>query len=76
MSRTQQAVKWLRSAPHGEIRTQAQAAELFGITQPTISAAIKRGPSMIEREREECAALAVMMGNSDIAEAIRNRGNL
>lgn len=48
ISRTQQAVEWLDAAKPSEPRTQTEAAERFGITQPTIAAAIAR-------HRQTCA---------------------
>jgi hypothetical protein len=46
-TRMKDAVEWLRNAPPGERRTQAQAATLFGITQASIS-------GYIRRYRQEC----------------------
>jgi hypothetical protein len=46
-TRMKDAVEWLRNAPHGERRTQAEAAKLFGITQASIS-------GYIRRYRQEC----------------------
>ena len=41
-SLSKQAVFWIMSAPPGEVRTQAAAAEMFGICQPVVSLAMKR----------------------------------
>lgn len=41
-SKSKQAVFWIMSAPPGEVRTQAAAAEMFEISQPVVSLAMKR----------------------------------
>lgn len=42
MSRTDEAIAWIEAAPEGEKRTQAEAALLFAISQPTIAGEIAR----------------------------------
>lgn len=73
MSRTKQAIQWMQ-AEYG--RTQQQAARLYGIKQPAISAALRRagGGRSVQVEREACACLAEAMGAHTVAEMIRARG--
>lgn len=74
MSRTQQAIAWLNSAPG---RTQQQAAHLHGISQAAISAALCRArgkPDKVQAERERCAAVAMAHGAQTVADAILKGG--
>lgn len=69
-SRTQQAIQWLHAAPG---RTQQQAAQMHGISQAAISAALcraRRKPDKVRAERERCAAVARAHGAQTVAEAI------
>lgn len=70
MSRTQQAIQWLRAAPG---RTQQQAAQMHGISQAAISAALcraRRKPDKVRAERARCAAVAMAHGAHNVAEII------
>jgi len=42
ISRSRQAAAWILAAPKGKRRTQEQAARKFGISQGTVSIALKR----------------------------------
>jgi len=74
-TRTAQALQWLNSTTGA---TQQQAAALFGIKQPTISAALAarrkaartaaQHATLVERDR--CATLARAMGAHGVAAAI------
>ena len=76
MNKTQQALEWLLADP---ARTQQQAARMFCVKQPGISAALKRAgrgrPSgQAVAERAACAAVADALGATDAAVMIRARG--
>lgn len=63
MSRTDEAVAWIEAAPEGERRTQAQAALLFGISQPTIA-------GEIARRRAACPACGQRVKGQNVAEVV------
>jgi hypothetical protein len=84
-SRTQQAIDWLNVC---QTRTQAEAAQFFGLTQSAISAGIARRRKSsgqfvshesswrdpVRQERLQCAILAEKLGASHVAAAILKRG--
>lgn len=73
-SQSRKAVEWIKAAPPGTIRTQKQAALIYGVTQPSISAALARyRPDPVRAEREACAAIARAQGAQGVADAILAR---
>ena len=42
LSRSRAAAAWISDAPQGTVRTQKEAAELFNISQPVVSYAVRR----------------------------------
>ncbi len=77
MSRTAHAVEWSQAAPPGETRTQQQAANMHGISQAAISAALsrtRRKACQVRAEREACASVADAHNVPHVARAILKRG--